>query len=150
MTPPFGSAVFLDANILIYMIFEESPFHDATIRRVRELESARVQFWASRQVLREYLSSASRPGNFRPQPSPHALATAVRHFQAKFQIADDDVGVTDALLDLIETRTIQGKQIHDANIVATMRSNGIKWLLTHNTSDFARYAPTITVLPLLL
>ncbi len=149
MIPPSGSAVFLDTNILIYMTFEASPFHDVTIRRVRELESARVQFWASRQVLREYLSSASRPGNFRPQPSPPALATAVRHFQTKFEIANDNVDVTNALLDLIETRTIQGRQIHDANIVATMCSNGINWLLTHNTSDFARYVPVIGVLPLM-
>ncbi|MEH2170887.1 MAG: hypothetical protein V7K41_30400 [Nostoc sp.] len=41
-----------------------------------------------------------------------------------------------------------GKQVHDANIVATMLVYGIPQLLTHNTSDFARFSGLITVLPL--
>ena len=41
-----------------------------------------------------------------------------------------------------------GKQVHDANIVATMLVYGIPQLFTHNTSDFARFSGLITVLPL--
>jgi predicted nucleic acid-binding protein len=41
-----------------------------------------------------------------------------------------------------------GKQVHDANIVATMLVYGIPKLLTHNTTDFARFSELITVLPL--
>ncbi len=36
----------------------------------------------------------------------------------------------------------------NANIVASMRSNRISYLLTHDTADFARSAPWIDVLPL--
>jgi predicted nucleic acid-binding protein len=57
--------------------------------------------------------------------------------------------VTGLLLDLLDWRTIRGKQIHDANIVAVMRRYGILSLLTHNAADFARYVPYIKVLPLL-
>jgi len=38
-----------------------------------------------------------------------------------------------------------GRQVHDANIVATMQVYGITHLLTHNTDDFARFAHLITV-----
>jgi hypothetical protein len=48
-----------------------------------------------------------------------------RQFEAAFQIADENAAVTMLLLDLLKSRTIQGRQIHDANIVATMRSRGI-------------------------
>ena len=41
-----------------------------------------------------------------------------------------------------------GKQVHDANIVATMLIYGIPQILTHNTADFARFSELITVLPL--
>jgi hypothetical protein len=72
----------------------------------------------------------------------NSLAEAVRQFEAEFEIADiadEDVAVTGLLLDLLNSRTIRGKQIHDANIVAVMRRDGIPLLLTHNTADFTRY-----------
>ncbi|HYN22495.1 MAG TPA: VapC toxin family PIN domain ribonuclease, partial [Thermoanaerobaculia bacterium] len=72
----------------------------------------------------------------------------VRYFQSHFQVADEGPEVTAKLLDLIEERQIGGKQIHDANIVATMRVNGITSLLTNNPGDFARYSTVIQVIPL--
>ncbi len=41
-----------------------------------------------------------------------------------------------------------GRQVHDANIVATMQANGINQLLIHNADDFKRFSHLITVLPL--
>ena len=41
-----------------------------------------------------------------------------------------------------------GKQVYDANIVATMVSGGIRRLLTHNVGDFRRFSPWIDVIPL--
>ena len=107
-------------------------------------------FWTSRQVLREFLASTTRPGTVVPPPTLDSLARAVRRFEAEFEIAEEDAAVTAVLLDLLKSRTIQGKQIHDANIVATMRRYNIPCLLTHNTTDFTRYLPDITVLPLIL
>ena len=52
------------------------------------------------------------------------------------------------LLTLCLTIPLGGKQVHDANIVATMQAHGIGKLLTHNTVDFARYQHLITVIPL--
>jgi len=41
-----------------------------------------------------------------------------------------------------------GKQVHDANIVATMLVHGVPNLLTHNAADFKRFSHLIAVLPL--
>ena len=41
-----------------------------------------------------------------------------------------------------------GKQVHDANIVATMRVHSVPRLLTHNVRDFARFGAVIEVVPL--
>jgi predicted nucleic acid-binding protein len=49
----------------------------------------------------------------------------------------------------MEQVTIGGKQVHDANIVATMQVYGIDQLLTHNVTDFDRFTEFITVLPLI-
>jgi predicted nucleic acid-binding protein len=56
--------------------------------------------------------------------------------------------VTANLLHLLTTVPVAGRQVHDANIVATMLAHGVPKLLTHNTADFARFAAVITVVPL--
>ena len=76
------------------------------------------------------------------------LVTDVRYFQTVFHIADEDSAVTAELLHLLSSVPIGGKQIHDANIVATMLANQAGTLLTANVSDFDRFASLITVLPL--
>ena len=52
-------------------------------------------------------------------------------------IAEDGPAVTIELLRLVSTISSQGKQIHDANVIATMIAHGIPNLLTHNVGDFA-------------
>ena len=38
------------------------------------------------------------------------------------------------------TNGARGKQVHDANLVATMLAHGIRRLLTFNLADFQRFA----------
>lgn len=89
----------------------------------------------------------------RPQAwgGPLSSATIVAHTQtleSRFLVAEDSPLVTDRLRSLILTISVGGKQIHDANIVATMLVYGIPRLLTHNTTDFGHYSGLITVVPL--
>jgi predicted nucleic acid-binding protein len=106
------------------------------------------ELWTSRQVLREYLAVLSRPQAFAPPIPVSSLVAEVQHFQQRFQVAEDGIGVTRLLLQLMEQVSIAGKQVHDANIVATMQAHGLRHLLTHNTADFVRFSHLITVVPL--
>jgi predicted nucleic acid-binding protein len=56
--------------------------------------------------------------------------------------------VTANSLTLLGTIAIGGQQVHDASIVATMQTCGLRRLLTHNTADFARFGALIQVEPL--
>ena len=51
--------------------------------------------------------------------------------------------VTETLVALCRAIPIGGKQVHDANIVATMLAHGTRRLLTFNTADFHRYGDRI-------
>lgn len=148
MTTTAGSDVFVDANILVYASFDHVEWHGASQTRLSQLGQARPPFWTSRQVLREFLAATSRPGFLAPSPPAAFLARLVEDFETRFRIAEDDRGVTSLLLELLDMPGARGRQVHDANIVATMRHYGIPNLLTHNTSDFARYQQWITILPL--
>ena len=46
---------------------------------------------------------------------------------------------TAQLLDFVRDGRAQGKQVHDAAIVAVMLSHGVRRLLTLNTEHFERY-----------
>lgn len=72
----------------------------------------------------------------------------IKYFETHFYVADETSAVTDILLNLIETIPVGGKQIHDANIVATMQAYGIGRLLTLNIKDFSRFSQQITLLTL--
>ncbi len=56
--------------------------------------------------------------------------------------------VTARLLALVQAVPMGGKQIHDANLVASMQAYGIPRLLTNNVADFKRFGPWITVVPM--
>ena len=99
----------------------------------------------SRQVLREYLAVATRPQTW-SMPLPRAWATAdVLELSRAFAILEDGPAVTAALLDLCRDLPVGGRQVHDANIVATMLAHGERRLLTFNDGDFIRFVPRIEI-----
>ncbi len=75
-------------------------------------------------------------------------AADARGLLAKFNVAEDGSRVTDRLLQLLEQTSVGGKQVHDANIAATMLAHGIRRLLTFNVADFRRFAGLIELVAL--
>jgi predicted nucleic acid-binding protein len=143
-----GQRVFVDANVLVFAAAATAPLHAAARAALDALDQAGAEVWTSRQVLREYLAAMTRPQPFAgPVPVAAALAD-VNRFLNQFRIAEDGPAVFAQLLVLLAAVSWGGKQVHDANIVATMRAHGIPSLLTHNTADFARYTGYIAVVPL--
>jgi len=60
-------------------------------------------------------------------------------------MADDTAEVTEQLTKLMTDFKIGGKQVHDSNIVATMRAYDISCLLPHNVKDFQRFGEIIKI-----
>jgi predicted nucleic acid-binding protein len=140
--------IFLDTNILVYANAERAPLHQVALQSIQALSAEGSELWISRQILREYLAILSRPQTFSHPLPANELTADVRYFQDRFRIAEDDATVTAHLLALVQRFPTGGKQVHDANIVATMLAYGIPSLLTNNTDDFVRFSGMITILPL--
>ncbi len=100
--------------------------------------------WISRQVVREYLVTLTRPQAFENLPRATVLEQ-VDQFIQRFQIADDTAAVSEQLVKLMGSFKIGGKQVHDANIVASMLAYGVPALLTHNIKDFERFGDVIRI-----
>lgn len=140
--------IFVDTNVLVYASIISAPLHQSALNTVLHYHSTGAELWISRQVLREYIATVTRPQTYSSPVPPTLAAADIQRFEAQFDIAEDGPPVTDLLLHLLQTVSVAGKQVHDANIVATMQAHNIRHLLTHNVSDFARFSHLITVLTL--
>ena len=75
-------------------------------------------------------------------PREDALDDANRLISG-LEILEDGPMVNESLIALCREVSVRGRQIHDANIVATMLAYGERRLLTFNTPDFRRYGDRI-------
>lgn len=142
---PQDSRVFVDTNILASAVIPESPrfFHAQGLLR-RLLRSDR-EIWISRQVIREFTATLSRQDFFRQKFTARDLTAAGRNLLSRYVVAEDQEIITEQLFLLLEQVPCGGKQVHDANIVATMLAYGIPRLVTYNLDDFRRFAGLIEV-----
>jgi predicted nucleic acid-binding protein len=138
------NALFVDTNVLVYANIIETPFHEQALAAINAAYQANRTIWISRQVIREYLVTMTRPQAFENLPRATVLEQ-IEQFTERFEVADDTSAATERLLQLLANYKLGGKQVHDANIVAAMQTYGIPALLTHNTKDFERFGDAIRI-----
>ncbi len=135
--------MFVDTNILVNARIQEAPHHEIARegleRGLRSPEPLRI----SRQIMREYLAVVTRPQSW---PVPITLEEAlddIGRLNRDLEVLEDGPRVTEVLLALCRDVEVGGRQVHDANIVATMLAHGERRLLTFNAADFRRYGDRI-------
>lgn len=144
MTTPYRA--FVDTNVLIRATVATAPLHQEALTILNRLYEDSVELWISRQVLREYLVSITRQQTYAQPVQPEIAVAQIKAFEERFQVADETVAVSHQLLEIIQRFPVGGKQIHDANIVATMLVYGVDSLVTHNISDFKRFSDLINLM----
>ena len=135
---------FIDTNVLVYAAADGAPVLDRA-RAALARAAADGAVTISRQILREYLSVMTRQQIW---GKPLSLAQAVADtaaFVREFTVLEDGPLVWDRLVMLSRRYSFAGRQVHDANIVATMLAHGERRLLTFNGADFRRFARLIEV-----
>lgn len=142
-----ASPVFLDTNVLVYSVIPESPRCFESRRLIERLEEQDCELWISRQVLREFFAVVSRPNILATQATQTEIQAVLRSLERRYCLAEENSLVTEQLFLLLDQVSVGGRQIHDANIVATMLAFDIRRLATYNVSDFRRFGALIELLP---
>jgi predicted nucleic acid-binding protein len=142
-----ADAVFLDTNVLVYANQATALRHAEALALLRQAEQDGIELWISGQVLREYLAVVTRPQGDQAALSMQIALDRVRRFTERFQLAEDGPLVRVQLFALLASHPTGGRQVHDANIVATMLAHGLRRLLTFNVADFQRYEDVIELAP---
>jgi predicted nucleic acid-binding protein len=149
MATKVGERAVLDANVLLAATDDTRAEYARARQAFDEWPAQATTLYVSGQILREYLSVATRPqtqnGLGLSQVDSIGNVHALRE---RLHVLDENDKVATRLLSLLDTVACSGKQVHDANIVATMLVHGIDTLVTINVRDFSRFGEVITVLAL--
>jgi predicted nucleic acid-binding protein len=146
MATPVADRAVLDTNVLLAATDEARQEHEHAVAAINLWPASGLVLYTSGQIMREYLAVATRPvdQNGLGMARPDAVAN-VRALRARLNLLAEDIKVSDRLLELLETIECAGKQIHDANVVATMLVHGIDTVVTVNVNDFARFGDHVQV-----
>ena len=146
MATPVADRAVLDTNVLLAATDQARQEHEQAVAAINVWPASGLVLYTNGQILREYLAVATRPvdQNGLGMPRPDAVAN-VRALRARLNLLAEDIKVSDRLLELLETVECTGKQVHDANVVATMLVHGIDTIVTMNVDDFARFGDHVQV-----
>jgi predicted nucleic acid-binding protein len=149
METTVDSGVVLDTNVLLTATAPGRPLHENALRVLNEWPNRGITLCTSGQVLREYLVVATRPldVNGLGLSLGDALAN-VDLMKARMRFLEENRAVFKKLRELIQENECAGKQLHDANVVATALTHEVNRVLTINTEHFERFKPLVGVLPL--
>jgi hypothetical protein len=130
----------VDSNLLVYAHREDSPWHDAAERLVRELAEGRAPWAIPWPCLHEFIAIVTHPRIYKP-PTP--LGRALEQVDAWLESpgltllseSGDYWGVLRAAL---SRGRITGPQVHDARIAALCMHHGVSELWSADR-DFSRF-----------
>lgn len=141
--------VMLDTSVLIAATDEGRAEHRDALTVVNDWAAGPTELCMSGQILREYLTVATRPAekNGLGLNLQDALgnASAIRE---RTTLLAEDAKVADRLLSLLTDVECRGKQVHDANVVATMLVHGVRAVVTMNLEDFGRFEGHVSLIQL--
>jgi len=115
-----GVKAFVDTNILLRALLTEMDSHAKADELLKRVLREDAELWISGQVIREFIVQATHPKTLKVPLTISEVIHEIHIVEQLFQVADETSAVRTMLLSLLQTFPTQGKQVHDANIVATM------------------------------
>lgn len=143
------SSVLLDTNVLLSATAPARDLHRAAVQVLDRWPRRDIELCVSGQVLREYLVVATRdPAQNGLGLNIHDALENVAAFAERSRFLAEGSEVASRLRALLQAAECSGKQIHDANLVATASVHEVPGLVTENVGDFERFEEHIELVPL--
>jgi predicted nucleic acid-binding protein len=137
--------MFDDTNVLIYATVPTAPSREAARTALIAHATGTEALCISRQVLREFVAVITRPQVWAHAMSLTEAVAAAEVLAQNFDVLEDGPTVWHHFVELCRHFSFGGRQVHDANIVATMLAHGESRLLTFNAADFRRFDALVNV-----
>lgn len=140
--------ILIDANVLLRVSQPEHSQFAVSRDALRVLRSQANRLVIVPQVIYEFWVVSTRPLDVNGLGLTSSLAEEkIGEVLRLYDLYHDDRDIFVAWRQLVSKYGIQGKQAHDARLVAAMIRHGMTYLLTFNVQDFARFREIATVSP---
>lgn len=139
----------VDTGVLLRLFDRTDPVHVDLRQNLQLLRGAGHLLAMSSQNIAEFWNVSTRPTSARGGYGQDPITTERRvQFLEKFgTIHLETTASFQAWRKLLVEHAIQGLAVHDSRLVALMEAVGIKYIITLNPKDFARYHGIIAILP---
>jgi predicted nucleic acid-binding protein len=135
-----GTPYLVDSNVLLRWIKPDDRDYPVVVSAIDAvLQQGAVLCYTSQNVA-EFWNTCTRPLDRNGYGlSPQEADRRAKFFEDKLQLLPDSVAVHQEWRRLLVTHNVSGVQVHDARLVAAMRVQEVRRILTFNEKDFARY-----------
>lgn len=138
--------IFVDTNVLLASADGSRGAHEDSLRFLEKAVSGEYRLFTCGQVFREYLVVSTRPVDENGMGlSPDESYENIQTFRKMIQTLDESSDTITELITLMKKYDLKGKRIHDANLVAVMRTYGLNHLKTWNPKDFRSFPELVLV-----
>ena len=135
-----------DTNLLLRLADPASPQHPVATQAFAQLLRRGDEIFLTPQNFIEFWAVATRPVDANGFGwSRERTAQEVTELQKRFPLLADSPEVFTRWLELVKQLPISGKRVHDARLVAVLRTHEVEHLITFNTSDFSGF-PSLSVI----
>jgi predicted nucleic acid-binding protein len=145
---PEAAAWLLDTNILLRMSRSGDPHHPMISGALRALVARGARLCFTSQTLGEFWNASTRPldknGFGLGVDETDRIARVI---ERDFDFLPDSRDVHDRWRRLLVAHKIEGVQVHDARLAASMYVHSVTQLLTVNVRDFQRFTGLRAVHP---
>jgi predicted nucleic acid-binding protein len=133
-------SVLLDTNILLRSVEPLHPQHAIAVGAVSQLLAESTPVYFTLQNIAEFWNVATRPieRNGLGLSIPSTLGE-VERIEGLLTLLPDTPAVYAEWKRIIVEHSVSGVKVHDARLIATMKTHGVIRLLTFDVDDFARY-----------
>jgi predicted nucleic acid-binding protein len=139
----------VDTGVLLRLFDRTDPNHIILRQGLQLLRRAGHSLAMSSQNIAEFWNVSTRPSSARGGYGQDVVTTERRvQFLEKIGTVHLETAATyQAWRRLLIDHAIQGLNVHDSRLVALMEVIGIKYIITLNPKDFARYRGIVALLP---
>ncbi len=142
--------VIVDTNLLLRFAEIKHQHHRIAVEAMQSLRLAGHELCLVPQNHYEFWVVATRPIalnglGMSPAEAGKALDNMIPPL---FRILRDERAIYDNWRSIVSKDSVQGKNAHDARLVAAMIRHRVKHILTFNVSDFERYSEIVVLNPL--
>lgn len=132
--------VLVDTNVLLRAIQHDSPLCEPARKALKLLYRQNDELCLTPQNVKEFWNACTRPtDNNGLGISVPGAERHIRLLERYFSVLPDSALTYTMWRQLVYKHQVIGTKVHDAYLVAAMKTHGFNQILTFNTGDFTRY-----------